>query len=94
MKAHTVTLLLGVVAIAAAVPIRRSESIRIEATDAAKADQVVDLPGLPAEASGMKQYAGYLPVHGGDRQIFYWFIEADTNPGELVQFCASGSFDL
>ena len=74
--------LLFSVVVVGAVPVRPYRQ-SIELTEAAKADQVVDLPGLPAEAAGMKQFAGYLPVHGGDRQIFYWFIEAETAPGTV-----------
>jgi len=48
-------------------------------TPEALADEVHDLPGAPANVP-FRQFAGYIPVDGGNRQIFYWFFEAYQSP--------------
>ena len=46
--------------------------------DAAAADLITSLPGLPKGVK-FKQYAGYVDI-GGGKEIFYWFVESQRNP--------------
>eukprot|EP00698_Gefionella_okellyi_P005423 TRINITY_DN14970_c0_g1_i1.p1 TRINITY_DN14970_c0_g1~~TRINITY_DN14970_c0_g1_i1.p1 ORF type:complete len:460 (-),score=93.78 TRINITY_DN14970_c0_g1_i1:43-1422(-) len=55
-------------------------AFRSDLTREAASDQITSLPGL-SDPIGFRQYAGYLDVdatHG--RRIFYWFVEAQSNP--------------
>ena len=69
---------------AALSPDGRARLIRHAAPRTADAFRVEQLPGLPASAAGLNQFAGYLtvdPAHGGN--LFFWLFEhasADKQP--------------
>eukprot|EP01114_Cavostelium_apophysatum_P010762 TRINITY_DN2487_c0_g1_i1.p1 TRINITY_DN2487_c0_g1~~TRINITY_DN2487_c0_g1_i1.p1 ORF type:complete len:455 (-),score=74.19 TRINITY_DN2487_c0_g1_i1:20-1384(-) len=44
----------------------------------ANADQITNLPGLPA--INFTQYSGYIEVDPNGRSLFYWFVESQRDP--------------
>ena len=48
-------------------------------TEDAVADQVTDLPGLLYDIP-FNQFSGYINLPGTEKQIHYWFVEAEVNP--------------
>jgi len=46
-------------------------------TEKALKDQIVNLPGLPANYTA-KMFSGYISI--GNGEMFYWYVEAQNNP--------------
>ena len=68
-------------------------SITVESV--AEADKIVALPGQPQV--NFQQFAGYIRVdEKQDRSLFYYFVEAETNPSSkpLVLWLNGGWYTL
>jgi carboxypeptidase C (cathepsin A) len=52
----------------------------VEYTPQQLKQEITNLPGLAKQPS-FKMFSGYIPVDGAaTREIFYWFVEAETSP--------------
>eukprot|EP00624_Nannochloropsis_granulata_P001308 evm.model.NODE_16386_length_9479_cov_30.199177.2 len=51
-------------------------------TKAALADEIIDLPGLSQKSLNFRQFSGYLNLKGTEKNIFYWYVEAEEKPDE------------
>eukprot|EP00640_Fibrocapsa_japonica_P000932 CAMPEP_0113943222 /NCGR_PEP_ID=MMETSP1339-20121228/21113_1 /TAXON_ID=94617 /ORGANISM="Fibrocapsa japonica" /LENGTH=644 /DNA_ID=CAMNT_0000948035 /DNA_START=89 /DNA_END=2023 /DNA_ORIENTATION=+ /assembly_acc=CAM_ASM_000762 len=61
-------------------------------TDDAKADQIVNLPGLTEPEGGLpfRQFSGHLAI-SDSKNIFYWFTESENDPAsDPVVFWTNG----
>lgn len=58
-----------------------SSSLNASYTKEALADEVLDLPGLTEKVT-FRQFAGYLNLKGTQKNIFYWYVEAEESPDE------------
>ena len=46
----------------------------------AGSDRIVSLPNYNGPALCFKQFSGYLPVDGGAKNLFHWYVERTTKP--------------
>jgi len=51
-------------------------------TKAALADEIIDLPGLTEKSLDFRHFSGYLNLKGTEKNIFYWYVEAEEKPNE------------
>jgi len=61
-------------------PLLASASAAVLYTPQQLSQEIINLPGKPANAT-FKMFSGYVPVDpGATRNLFYWFVEAQTAP--------------
>ena len=70
--------LLVLISLPALYSIPMHSGTKFEGTDAAQADLITDLPGLPAGVN-FRMFSGLIRVDGR-RSLFYWFVESTKSP--------------
>lgn len=52
-------------------------AVSAQYTPAALKDEITNLPDAELFS---RQFSGYIPIHNGKTQMFYWFLQAKNNP--------------